>query len=100
MDAGIAQAHGLSHACLAMVREPRGHALEAWRAEATNSGISELARFARGLQDDLPAIQAGLTLTWNHGVTEGYVHRLTHVKRQGDGQAGFARLGPRVLQAA
>jgi transposase len=36
--------------------------LEAWITEATHSGIDELARFARGLQDDLAAVTVGLTL--------------------------------------
>jgi transposase len=45
-------------------------------AEVIDSGIAELARFARGLQDDLSAITAGLTLEWSNGVTEGQIHRL------------------------
>jgi len=69
-------------------------------AEATQSGIEALARFARGLQDDLSAITAGLTLEWNNGVTEGQIHRLKLVKRQGYRRAGFALLRQRVLQAA
>jgi transposase len=100
MDGDIARAHALSQAFLAMVRERRGHALEAWMADAIHSGIEELARFARGLQDDLTAIKAGLTLAWSNGVTEGQIHRLKLVKRQGYGRAGFALLRQRVLQAA
>jgi transposase len=100
MDAGIARARELTHAFLAMVRERRGQALEAWMAEVTHSSIPELARFARGLQDDLTAIKAGLSLEWSNGVTEGHVHRLKLVKRQGYGRAGFALLRQRVLQAA
>jgi transposase len=100
MDADIARAYRLSQAFLAMVRERRGADLKAWRAEAMHSGLDELARFARGLQDDLAAITAGLTLAWNNGVTEGHVHRLKLVKRQGYGRAGFALLRQRVLQAA
>jgi transposase len=69
-------------------------------AEATDSGIAEVARFARGLQDDLHAIQAGLTLEWSNGVTEGQVHRLKLMKRQGYGRAGFALLRQRIQQAA
>jgi transposase len=46
------------------------------------------------------AITAGLTLEWSNGVTEGQIHRLKLVKRQGYGQAGFALLRRRVLQAA
>ena len=74
--------------------------LKAWMAEATASGVDELARFAQGLEDDSIAITAGLTLAWSNGVTEGHVHRLTRVKRQGNGRAGFALLRQRVPQAA
>ena len=98
--AGMARAYGLSQAFLAMVRERRGAHLQAWMADALHSGIEALARFARGLQEDLAAVTAGLTLPWSNGVTEGHVHRLTLVKRQGYGRAGFALLRQRVLQAA
>jgi transposase len=100
MDADIARAHGLSQAFLAMVRERQGDDLEAWMAEATSSGIDALARFARGLQDHLVAITAGLTLEWSNGVTEGQIHRLKLLKRQSYGRAGFALLRQRVLHAA
>jgi transposase len=85
---------------LASAREHRGHDLEAWMAEATHSGIDELARFARGLQEDLAAVTAGLTRKWSNGVTEGQIHRLKLVKRQGYGRARFALLRQRLLQAA
>jgi transposase len=100
MDADIARAHVLSDTFLAIVRERRGADLEAWMAAAIASGIAELARFARGLQDDVPAVTAGLTFEWSNGVTEGQIHRLKLVKRQGYGRAGFALLRQRVLQAA
>jgi transposase len=69
-------------------------------AEATHSGIDALARFARRLEDDSVAVTAGLTLDWSNGVTEGQIHRLKLVKRQGYGRAGFALLRQRMLQAA
>jgi transposase len=100
LDAGIARAHTLIQTFLAMVRERRGHNLEAWMVEATDSGIDALARFARGLEGDLAAVTAGLTLAWSNGVTEGQIHRLKLVKRQGYGRAGFALLRQRVLHAA
>jgi transposase len=100
IDLGIARAHALSQAFWAIVRERRGEDLEAWMSEAMHSGVTAVARFARGLQDDLRAIKAGLTLEWSNGVTEGHVHRLKLVKRQGYGRAGFALLRQRVLQAA
>jgi hypothetical protein len=46
------------------------------------------AGIARGLQDDLRAITAGLTLGWSHGAVEGQVTRLKLLKRQGYGRAG------------
>jgi transposase len=100
MHPSIAGAYALSQAFLAMVRERRGQGLTAWMAEATSSGIEVLARFARGLQEDLTAVTAGLTLEWSNGVTEGQIHRLKLLKRQGYGRAGFALLRQRVLQAA
>jgi transposase len=100
MEAGMARAYGLSQAFLAMIRERRGAHLKARMAEAMHSGIEALARFARGLQEDLAAVTAGHTLAWSNGVTEGHVHRLKLVKRQGHGRAGFALLRQRVLQAA
>jgi transposase len=100
MDAGIARASELSQGFLAIVRERRGADLESWMAETINSGLEALARFARGLREDLAAVTAGLTLEWSNGVTEGHVHRLKLVKRQGYGRAGFALLRQRVLQAA
>jgi transposase len=100
VDVGIARAHTLIQTFLAMVRERRGHNLEAWMAEATASGIDALARFARGLEGDLAAVTAGLSLNWSNGVTEGHVHRLKLVTRQGYGRAGFALLRQRVLHAA
>jgi len=100
VDTHIARASTLSQAFLTLVRERRGEALEAWMAEAIDSGVDALARFARGLQEDLAAVKAGLTLAWSNGVTEGQIHRLKLVKRQGYGRAGFALLRQRVLQAA
>jgi transposase len=100
VETRVVRAYALTQAFLAIVRERRCSDLEAWMAEATQSGIEEFARFARGLQDDLTAVTAGLTLGWSNGVTEGQVHRLKLMKRQGYGRAGFALLRQRILQAA
>jgi transposase len=97
---GIARAYALMQAFLTMVRERRGEDLDGWMTEATHSGIEELARFARGRQDDLAAVEAELSLAWSHGVTEGRIHRLKLVNRQGCGRAGFALLRQGVLQVA
>jgi transposase len=100
MDASITRAYQLTQAFLAMVRERRGEDVGAWMSEAMHSGIAELARFARGLQNDLPAIKAGLTLEWSNGPVEGQVTRLTRLMRQRYGRTGFALLRQRLLHAA
>ena len=99
-DPSIAQAYTLSQAFLALVRERRGNALEAWMAEAAASGIEALARFAQGLQEDLAAVKAGRTLPWSNGPVEGHINRLKLLKRQGYGRADVGLLRQRVLQAA
>ena len=66
--------------------------------EASASGIETLARFAQGLQEDLVAIKAGLTLPWSNGPVEGHVNRLKMLKRQGYGRAGVGLLRQRVMQ--
>ena len=100
VDRSMAQASHLSQAFLTLVRERRGHALASWRRETIRSGNEALARLARGLQEDLAAVQAGLTLRWSNGPVEGHLNRLKRLKRQGDGRAGFPRLRQRVMPAA
>ena len=58
-----------------------------------------LRRFATGLRGDLNAVRAGLTEPWSNGPTEGFVHKLKLLKRQGYGRAGFDLLRQRVLAA-
>ena len=98
-EQSIGQAYTLSQAFLALVRERRGDALEAWITEAAASGLEALARFAQGLRDDLAAVTAGLTLPWSNGPVEGHVNRLKMLKRQGYGRAGVGLLRQRVMQA-
>jgi transposase len=100
MDAGITRAYRLTHTFLTLVRERRGRDLEAWITAATDSGLDALARFARGLQEDLAAVTAGLTLAWSNGPVEGQITRLKLLKRQSYGRAGSALLRQRLLQAA
>ena len=98
VDQSIGQAYALSQAFLALVRERRGDALEAWMAKAGASGSEALARFAQGLQEDLAAVKAGLTLPWSNGPVEGHVNRLKLLKRQGYGRADVGLLRQRVRQ--
>lgn len=65
-----------------------------------DSGITELDRFSRGLTDDRAAVEAGLTLGWSNGQTEGQVNRLKLLKRSMYGRASFDLLRLRLLNAA
>jgi hypothetical protein len=70
-DAARARAPALSDALLSLVRERRGADLKTGLAAALASGSAELARVARGLQDELTAVTAGLPVEWRTGVTAG-----------------------------
>jgi transposase len=98
VEATIAQLYELALSFLTLVRERRGEDLEAWRAQAAASEIEPLVRFSEGLAGDLAAIQAGLTLPWSNGVTEGQINRLKLLKRQGYGRASVALLRQRLVQ--
>jgi len=69
-------------------------------AQVRASEIADLQRFATGLLLDKAAVQAGLTLEWSNGQTEGQVNRLKTVKRQMYGRASFDLLRQRVLHGA
>ncbi len=75
-----------------VVRERRGELLEVWLAEADTCAVPALQRFAAGLRDDLTAVRAGLT--------EGFVHKLKLLKRQGYRRVGFDLLRQRMIAAA
>ena len=83
-----------------MARDRTGQRFAAWLTRVTASGIPELDRFARGLTDDRAAVEAGLTLEWSNGQTEGQVNKLKLLKRQMYGRANFDLLRQRVLRTA
>jgi transposase len=56
-----------------------------------------LRSFATGLQRDLAAVTAGLTLRWSSGAVEGQVNRIKMIKRQMFGRAKFDLLRRRIL---
>ena len=99
-DPAIATAVDLAADFLVMLRRRAGDQLPAWLDRVEASEIGDLARFARTLRQDYDAVQAGLTLRYSNGQTEGQVARLKLIKRQGYGRAKFDLLRKRVLRAA
>ncbi|HEU5422431.1 MAG TPA: ISL3 family transposase [Nitrolancea sp.] len=98
-DEAVASAYTLTQDFAAMLRERRGERLDDWLAAAEGCPAPALRRFATGLRGDLNAVRAGLTEPWSNGPTEGFVHKLKLLKRQGYGRAGFDLLRQRVLAA-
>jgi transposase len=100
-EPSIARAYELAQEFATMARERQGPgAFEAWLTIATASGIAELDRFARGLTGDQAAVEAGLSLEWSNGQTEGQVNKLKLLKRSMYGRANFDLLRLRLLHAA
>ena len=62
-------------------------------------GAPALRSFATGLECDLDAVTAGLTLSYSSGPVEGTVNRIKMIKRQMFGRANFDLLRKRVLLA-
>jgi transposase len=96
----MAMAHELAQGFAAMARGRQGQQFEPWLTQANASGIAELRGFARGLADDRAAVEAGLSLKWSNGQTEGQINRLKLLKRQMFGRANFDLLRRRLLLAS
>jgi transposase len=97
----IATAYAVTIDFATMLRARRAEQqLDDWLVQAKESGVKELAAYARGLEGDYAAVKAGLTLAWSNGQTEGQVNKLKLIKRQMYGRANFDLLRLRVLHAA
>ena len=87
----------LARAFFALVRAREAAALDGWLVEAVRSDLPEMRGFALGIKRDRAAVDAGLTLEWSNGQTEGFVNKLKTLKRQMFGRAGLALLRERML---
>jgi transposase len=83
-----------------LVRERQPDHLDPWLAQAAESPLAPLQRFAKGLRDDYDAVRAGITLPWSNGPVEGHINRLKMLKRQMFGRASLDLLQRRFLLAA
>ncbi len=81
-----------------MMHTLRGSRLPQWIAAILAGDLPQLRSFAKGLQRDLAAVTAGLTLPWSSGPVEGQVNRVKMIKRQMYGRANFDLLRRRILQ--
>ncbi|MGV0977166.1 MAG: ISL3 family transposase [Azonexus sp.] len=95
--AEVSTAYTLAQDFVRMVRERTSEALTGWITRAAASCVAELGSFANGLQRDLAAVTAGLSLPWSNGQVEGQINRLKLIKRTMYGRASFDLLRKRVL---
>ncbi|WP_258054606.1 transposase [Streptomyces sp. Ru71] len=82
-----------------MLTQLQGDQLPQWIKAVRADDLPSLHTFANGLERDLAAVTAGLTLPWSSGVVEGHVNRIKMIKRQMYGRASFDLLRKRVLLA-
>jgi transposase len=71
--------------------------LQRWIASAREADLPHLHSFTRGLNLDIQAVTAALTLPFHNGRTEGVNTKTKMIKRQMYGRAGFALLRHRIL---
>jgi len=74
-----------------------GGKLLQWIGEARTAGLPQLHSFTRGLEIDISAATAALTLPHHNGRTEGVNNKTKMIKRQMFGRAGFELLRHRIL---
>ncbi|MFG2951909.1 transposase [Streptomyces adustus] len=82
-----------------MLTERQGARLPDWLDAVRQVDLPSLHTLAAGIDRDLAAVIAGLTVPWSSGAVEGHVNRIKMLKRQMFGRAGFALLRKRVLLA-
>jgi transposase len=78
-----------------MIRTHDAPALLPWLKETARS---LLASFGKGIQADLAAVTAAITMPWSNGQTEGQITKLKLVKRQMYGRAGIDLLRARLVE--
>ncbi|WP_405777799.1 ISL3 family transposase [Streptomyces sp. NBC_01538] len=71
--------------------------LTEWITAARAVDLPHLHSFTNGLEIDRPAVNAGLTLPYHNGRTEGVNTRTKRIMRQMHGRAGFDLLRHRIL---
>ena len=71
--------------------------LHRWITRAREADLPCLHSFTRGLDLDIQAVTAALTLSFHNGRTEGVNTKTKMIKRQMYGRAGFALLRHRIL---
>lgn len=78
----------------------QGCNLGRWIAGVQADDLPALHSFVNGLDQDLDAVTAGLSLRYSSGAVEGHNNKIKMLKRQMFGRAKFDLLRKRVLLTA
>ncbi|RKE22118.1 transposase [Streptomyces sp. TLI_171] len=89
----------LTHEFATLLAPAEGNAakLTDWITKVRTADLPQLHSFAKGLELDRTAVNAGLTLPYSNGRTEGVNTRTKRIMRQMHGRAGFPLLRHRIL---
>lgn len=68
-----------------------------WTTTAREADLPHMHSFARGINQDVDAVTAAITLNHHDGRTEGVNTKTKLLKRQMYGRAGLALLRHRIL---
>lgn len=90
----------LAQGFVRLLRGRDASGLDAWLDAAHGSDIPELRGFARGLEQDRAAVEAGISEEYSNGQTEGQVNRLKALKRSMYGRASLELLKRRLIESA
>ena len=96
-DAALARGYDLLQRFRRIVADRDVPGLSPWLDDAQGSGLASFVGLANGIVADRSAVEAALTLPWSQGPTEGHIHRLKLLKRQGYGRAKLDLLRCRVV---
>ena len=80
-----------------MLAERRDTDLDAWLAQAEQSGLPEFKKMAKGIRQDDAAVKAAFASEWRNGQVEVQVNCLKRKPRIVFGRANFDLLRLRVL---
>ncbi len=84
-------------AALLPAAQDNDNKLTQWIAIVRTTDLPHLHGFCNGLELDRAAVNAGRTLPWSNGRTEGVNTRTKRTMRQMHGRAGFELLRHRIL---
>lgn len=96
----LSEAIALAQEFIAIVRQRLPENLTRWLEQAKSSVINAFQSFAKGIEEDYDAVQAGIILDVSNGQVEGQINRLKMLKRQMYGRAGLDLLARRFIMAA